>query len=177
MAVALALREEGVTDRNLYLFDTFEGMPAPDALDIDAWGSPALETFAKMKKSAVSSSWAYAPLDAVVDALGQTGYPMDKIHFVKGLVEETVPAQAPGSIALLRLDTDWYKSTSHEMRYLYPRLSVNGIAIIDDYGHYSGARAAVDEYFAKSAYAPFLHRIDYTGRLIIKCENGELTLQ
>jgi len=93
---------------------------------------------------------------------------MEKIHFVKGLVENTIPEKAPETIALLRLDTDWYQSTIHELTHLYPRLSPKGILIVDDYGHFKGARKAVDEYFHQTKMLPFLHRIDYTGRLIIK---------
>ena len=74
----------------------------------------------------------------------------------------------PTQIALLRLDTDWYESTRHELLHLYPLLERNGVLIIDDYGHWQGARKAVDEYFAASATPVFLHRVDYTARLHIK---------
>jgi len=169
MAVALTLIAEGTTDKDLYLFDTFEGMPAPSEKDVErGGGKSALEFFSEMKISDVSSSWANSPLDDVKQAMALTGYPMDKIHFVKGLVEETIPENAPEKIALLRLDTDWYQSTKHEMVHLYPRLSPRGIVIVDDYGHWAGAKDAVDEYFRSKNIAPFLHRIDYTGRLIIK---------
>jgi hypothetical protein len=98
-----------------------------------------------------------------------TGYPSNKIHFIKGPVEETIPRQMPSpSIALLRLDTDWYESTKHELIHLFPRLSAGGILIIDDYGHWAGARQAVDEYFAGLPEKYFFHRIDYSGRLIVK---------
>jgi hypothetical protein len=90
------------------------------------------------------------------------------MFFIKGKVEETIPEQAPAQIALLRLDTDWYESTYHELVHLYPRLSPGGILIIDDYGHWAGARKAVDEYFAEHRLNLFLHRIDYTGRICIK---------
>jgi hypothetical protein len=64
---------------------------------------------------------------------------------------------------LLRLDTDWYESTKHELVHLYPRLVPNGVLIIDDYGHWKGAREAVDEYFATLKLKPLLSRLDYTG--------------
>jgi O-methyltransferase len=170
MAIALSLMAEGVKDRDLYLFDTFEGMPAPEERDIDLWGKPALETFSQKKISDVSSTWVNSSLENVEKAIALTGYPMERIHFVKGLVENTIPEKAPESIALLRLDTDWYKSTIHELVHLFPRLSPKGVAIVDDYGHFKGAREAVDEFFCKNKMSPFLHRIDYTGRLIIKGE-------
>ena len=168
MTIALTLMAEGVKDRDLYLFDTFEGMPAPDERDIDAWGKPALAEFSERKISATSSTWVNASLESVTQAMALTGYPMERIHFVKGLVETTTPEKAPEAIALLRLDTDWYQSTIHELTHLYPRLSPRGIVIIDDYGHFKGAREAVDEYFHEKKIVPFLHRIDYSGRLIIK---------
>jgi hypothetical protein len=168
MAMALALMAEGVTDRDLYLFDTFEGMPAPGEMDFDLWGKSAWEKFSKTKLSNVSSTWCNASLEHVKQVMTLTGYPMERIHFVKGLVENTIPEKVPETIALLRLDTDWYQSTMHELIHLYPRLSPKGIVIVDDYGHHKGVRKAVDEYFHKNQRVPFLHRIDYTGRLIIK---------
>ena len=97
-----------------------------------------------------------------------TGYPSERIHLIKGMVEETLPAQAPERLALLRLDTDWYASTKHELEQLYPRVSPGGVLIIDDYGHYEGARNAVDEYFASRGEHVLLQRIDWTGRMVLK---------
>ena len=90
------------------------------------------------------------------------------IHYVKGKVETTIPEQAPKQISLLRLDTDWYASTKHELENLFPRLSPGGILIIDDYGDWQGARKAVDEYVANHAPSLFLSRLDYTGRISVK---------
>lgn len=100
--------------------------------------------------------------------LESTGYPLERMHFIKGKVEDTIPARIPDAIALLRLDTDWYSSTLHELRHLYPRLAKHGILIIDDYGHWQGARQAVDEYFKDAGPGVYLHRIDYTGRILVK---------
>jgi O-methyltransferase len=87
-----------------------------------------------------------------------TGYPTERVHLVKGLVEDTIPAHAPARIALLRLDTDWYASTKHELEHLWPRLSVGGVIILDDYGCWRGARKATDEYFAAHGIKLFLER-------------------
>lgn len=168
MTVALTLISQGVTDRELYLYDTFEGMPKPDERDVDVWGKSAMKEFSKRKTSDTSSTWTNASLQDVKESMASTGYPMDKVFFVKGLVEDTLPGNAPESIALLRLDTDWYKSTLHELEHLYPRLSPRGVMILDDYGHFKGAKQAVDEYFYKNSMTPLLHRIDYTGRLVVK---------
>jgi hypothetical protein len=67
----------------------------------------------------------------------------------------------------LRLDTDWFMSTYHELVHLWPRLVSNGILIIDDYGHWAGAKKAVDQYFREIRLRPFLPRIDASARLII----------
>jgi hypothetical protein len=112
--------------------------------------------------------WAVASLEDVQANIASTGYPRERIHFVRGKVEDTIPGTISERIALLRLDTDWYESTRHELTHLYPRLSRNGVLIIDDYGHWQGARQAVDEYFAHSAEPVFLHRVDYTARLLVK---------
>jgi hypothetical protein len=109
-----------------------------------------------------------AGLEDVKRNVYSTGYPKEKIHFVKGRVEDTVPQFAPQKISLLRLDTDWYESTKHELLFLYPRLISTGILIIDDYGHWQGSRAAVDEYFSQQAFRPFLSKMDFTGRLMVK---------
>ena len=79
-----------------------------------------------------------------------TGYPADKIIFVKGKVEETIPKVAPSQISLLRLDTDWYESSKHELVHLFPRLSPGGVLILDDYRYWAGQKKATDEYFAAS---------------------------
>src|SRR5204863_8681210 len=104
----------------------------------------------------------------VRDNVLTTGYPEQRLHFVRGPVEQTVPAQMPERIALLRLDTDWYESTKHELEHMYPRLADGGVLIVDDYGHWEGARRAVDEYFGRQAPPLLLNRIDYTGRIAIK---------
>ena len=95
-----------------------------------------------------------------------TQYPRDLVRFVEGPVEDTLPAQAPDQIALLRLDTDWYESTMHELRHLFPRLADAAPLIIDDYGHWQGARRAVDEYFEECPQ--LLARIDYSARITLK---------
>jgi O-methyltransferase len=74
----------------------------------------------------------------------------------------------PNKICVLRLDTDWYESTKKELEILYPKLSINGCLIIDDYGHWSGAKKATDEYFETHHNRPLLHCIDYTGRAAVK---------
>jgi O-methyltransferase len=166
MAVALALMARGDTSRDLYLYDTFEGMSEPTDADRSVTGESAQEQLERTARG--EGVWCEAGLEDVQANLRSTGYPVARIHLVKGKVEATIPGTVPQRIALLRLDTDWYESTRHELRHLYPLLSRNGVLIIDDYGHWQGARRAVDEYFADSAEPVFLHRVDYTARLLVK---------
>jgi len=170
MAVAYALLGLGRKERGLYLYDTFEGMTQPTYVDFDYLGNKAMDRFNIEKKSENASTWALASLDEVKQNLFQTGYERARIHFVKGRVEDTLPKEAPEKIALLRLDTDWYESTLHELTHLYPRLSRGGILIIDDYGHWKGSQLATDEYFSKRRIKIFLSRIDYAARLAVKLE-------
>jgi hypothetical protein len=169
MAVARTMRDFGVTDRNLYLFDTFEGMSAPTQDDVNFNGESASDLLAQSPRE-MNPTAAFSALDEVKSNLKLTGYPPERLFFIEGKVEETIPAQAPAQVALLRLDTDWYGSTYHELLHLYPRLSPGGILIIDDYGHWEGARKAVDTYFAEHSLKLLLHRIDYTGRICVKIE-------
>ena len=114
-----------------------------------------------------SRSGRIASLQEVRHNMQATGYPSAQTHYIEGRVEETIPAQIPDSIALLRLDTDWYESTRHELEHLYPRLVKGGVLLLTTMV-LEGARQAVDEYFARVGDRPLLHRIDYSGRLAIK---------
>jgi hypothetical protein len=168
MAVAHTLAQLKEQSRDLYLFDTFEGMTKPGVRDVDLSGKAAGRTFEKRNLSQDSSDWAYATMDEVRNAMVGTNYDADRIHLIKGKVEDTIPASAPDEIALLRLDTDWYESTRHELVHLFPRLACGGILIVDDYGHWQGCKEAVDEYVRSHNVKIFLSRIDYTGRLGVK---------
>jgi O-methyltransferase len=167
MAVALALAQEGATQRDLYLYDTFEGMTPPTDVDRTTDGTPAKIHLDRDVKR--TNYWCVAGINDVRQNMASTGYPADRIHLIPGPVEKTIPQNQPGEqIALLRLDTDWYESTKHELTCLFPRLCEGGILIIDDYGHWEGARKAVDEYLDGLTRKFYMHRIDYTGRLLVK---------
>jgi hypothetical protein len=170
MAAALTLMRLGATDRDLYLFDTFQGMPPPTEEDVfSAYdGYSPMRHWRRRRREGGANSWHYVPAEEVRAAVLSTGYPEERVHLVEGRVEETLPGAAPEEIAVLRLDTDWYESTKHELVHLYPRLSPGGVLILDDYGHYEGARRAVDEYFEAAGERPLLTRVDYTGRVGVK---------
>jgi O-methyltransferase len=164
MTIALTLSRLGIRDRTLWLYDTFGVMPPGGEHDRDHAGrSVTGDTLDAVNNASHTTG---LTLSEVRRAMASTGYPPELVECVPGLVEETIPHTAPQRIALLRLDTDWYDSTRHELVELYPRLEPGGVLIVDDYGHYAGARKAVDEYFASDPI--LLSRIDYTGRLAIK---------
>lgn len=168
MAVALTLLQQQRDDIDLYLFDTYEGMSPPSEADVSFRGARAVEALQSKKRRKSDWLWAYAPLDEVKNTLASTGYPQSRIHFVKGRVEDTVPQHAPDQICLLRLDTDWYESTRHELVHLYPRLVSGGVLILDDYGYWRGARRAVDEYMRENGLNLLLNRVDMSVRIALK---------
>jgi hypothetical protein len=161
MMAALTLLDEQDL-RQLWLFDTFEGMPPPGEHDRTSSGQLAADRFEQ------ESRWAYAPLGEVEANIARTGYPADRVTYVQGKVEDTIPGSAPDQIALLRLDTDWYESTRHELAHLWDRLNPGGVLIVDDYGKWEGARKAVDEFLAARGIRLLLTRLDSTGRMAIK---------
>ncbi|KAB2952497.1 MAG: hypothetical protein F9K19_17325 [Rhizobiaceae bacterium] len=174
MLMILAGIHHGLSGREIFLFDTFEGMTPPTAGDVDVHGRSAevlLEKSAENKTSELI--WAYATLDEVRKNIGRVLSDLDNVHFIKGDVVETLPRTVTGPIALLRLDTDFYESTQAELAHLYKQVSEGGILIVDDYGHWSGAQKAVDEFFGTLAAGerPFLSAIDYTGRIGVKPNN------
>ncbi len=167
MLVARLFEQHHACDRSMYLYDTYCGMVQPQEVDIDPSDRPAALQWEKAKRDD-GNDWCYASADEVRGNMDSCGFPMERVHLVEGKVEETIPRTVPDAISLLRLDTDWYESTLHELRHLYPRLVQGGVLILDDYGYWQGAKKAVDEYFAEFDAPPLLTRIDNSGRLAIK---------
>jgi len=168
MMMMLTLAARGVRDRDFFLYDTFEGMVEPGQRDVDFRGLEARDTWLQLQSDG-KQAWCYSSLDEVKENVTRTGYPLERVRFVRGKVEDTIPEQAPeGQIALLRLDTDWFESTYHELKQLYPKLVTGGVVIIDDYGFWRGAREATDQYFREISAPVLLNRIDGTGRMLLK---------
>lgn len=170
MVIAKTLNDLNETNRNIFLFDTFEGMTLPSSMDIDNSGQTAQSQLDHANREEGNNIWCKASIDDVRTNLFSTGYPKNLIHFVKGDVAETLENNfnIPNKISLLRLDTDWYESTKMELEVLFPRLVKGGVCLIDDYGHWQGARKAVDEYLAQHKIFPLIHVTDYTGRVFIR---------
>jgi O-methyltransferase len=163
LLVALMLKERGIIDRKVVLYDTFSGMPAPTEYDVDKYGRTGLQM---MEDYADDIGWCYASLDDVSQVFSQHKFTFP-VQFIEGDVMTTLPNQETTPISLLRLDTDWYESTALEFQLLYPQLSTGGVLIIDDYGAWAGSRKATDDYFAEAS-KPFIVRIDKEVRLAVK---------
>ena len=167
LLAAHALMHFGDTSRRIYLYDTFAGMPRPDVVDASWDGIPALPTWEHCQQR--GRNWCFGGTeDHVREVVYSSGYPEDRFVFVRGKVEDTLPATRPEKISLLRLDTDFYSSSYHELVHLYPMLSVAGILIIDDYGAFQGSRIATDQFIAENQLPLFLSRINMAVRLAVK---------
>jgi O-methyltransferase len=148
-----------------YLYDTYAGMSEPGNEDTSAIGH-ARKFFGNAKWGKDHVDWCYASVDDVSANIEVSGNPRERFKLIEGKVEDTIPNTVPDEIALLRLDTDWYESTRHEMIHLFPKLTRGGVFICDDYGFWQGAQKAVDEYLA-ALDEPFLLTVDSsTGRAI-----------
>ena len=160
-------------ERVCWLFDTFEGMTVPDPeLDVKRDGEKAIDRY--KLKLAGGTKWDAASFEEVIKGFQDLGlYDASLLRFIGGPVEDTLPGAVirapemiPTKISILRLDMDWYSPTKVALDYLYPRLSVNGFLIVDDYGHWMGCKKAVDEYFNEDV--PVFKDIDYSCRVFRK---------
>ena len=147
--------------RNFWLYDTFEGMTTPSKYDIDLNNNSAQELM-KCSKDIMC----IASLEEVKNNINSNiNISSDRITYVVGdILKNSV---FPESLAVLRLDTDFYDSTVYELTHFYNLVSPGGYVIIDDYGHWKGCRKAVDEFLQKHPEIK-LQTIDYTGVYFIK---------
>ncbi len=133
-------------ERRLHVFDSFAGHPdnETDVMRGRELTGPQYESF----------------LEAVRTNLRENVRSTDAVDLIPGFVEDTVPATLIERIAFLRLDTDFYSSTSVELDHYYPALSEGGVLIVDDYGYFHGSRKATDDYLSTLTRLPLLNRID-----------------
>lgn len=170
MLMSMVLSQLGEKNRKIYMYDTYEGMSEPTDKDVSYSGTLAKDKWEAGKSGEGKSDWCYSSLDAVKSNIASVDYPDENFVIVQGKVEETIPGTIPEKVAILRLDTDLYDSTYHELQYLYPIVVNKGVLIIDDYGYWKGAGEATDRYIQENNIKVFLNRIDYAGRMAIKCD-------
>lgn len=147
-AAAAAWAIRSVSDRRLWLYDTFEGIPAPTAMDGDH-----AQLFTGDFVGAINS---------VYEVLERVGFPIERAIFRKGLFQDTFKEQRPHKIALLHLDSDWYESVLLTLQTFYPVVSDGGFIILDDFGHWEGARRAFYAFCRQQEIAPLIERVGYT---------------
>jgi hypothetical protein len=169
MAAALALKYFGDTTRKLYLYDTYCGMTKPDAVDVTHDGKRLLDTWNDAVRQGGTMGNGGSVEDVRANML-KTGYPVENIVFVEGDVMNTISPERHDKVAILRLDTDFYQSTKHELVSLYKKLSVGGVLLVDDYGYCRGARLATDEFFQGTEAMPLLVRVNEFVRMGVKVQ-------
>ena len=153
MAEVLA---EHNSDKRLIVYDTFEGHPEPLANEVDVWGNNMLDRY--KQEVSVNGTWASVNQELVTNYLEHI-YPNAVVH--KEKVSGASAFEGISKIAVLRLDMDWYEPTIAALNTLYPLMSSESVLIVDDYGHHSGAREAVDEFFSTHK-RPFFANINYS---------------
>jgi O-methyltransferase len=170
MAIALELLDLGVTNKVIWVYDTFAGMTEPSALDVtnDKHRTSADALLQKYNSLTTEPDWEKVSLEGVTQSLLSTGYPMQNFRLVKGSVMDTLDLEVPEVVCLLRLDTDWYDSTRKELEVMYPKLTEGGVCIVDDYGAWAGSKQAVDEYFSLHSPRPLFHVTNWTVRTWVK---------
>ncbi|MES2179716.1 MAG: TylF/MycF/NovP-related O-methyltransferase [Gemmatimonadota bacterium] len=152
--MGLTLRELSAR-RDIWLFDTFEGLPAPTRAD------PDFDIAVPYTGTCVGT------LDEVGELFARLGL-QDDVHFVKGLFRHTIPCADTGNIAVLHIDGDWYDSVKSSLDLLYDRVSPGGLIQFDDFGFWAGARKAVEDFMRERDIHTALQHIDHSGRLLVK---------
>jgi O-methyltransferase len=147
------LKCHGVKDRCVWAADSFDGLPPPD---LDRYPQDAGQTLHRFRYLAVSLEQVRANFD-------RYGLLDEQVRFLKGWFRDTLPSAPVGPLAVIRLDGDMYESTMEALIHLYPKLSVGGYLIVDDYGAVDACRRAVDDYRAQSGVKEEISRIDGDG--------------
>jgi hypothetical protein len=162
------------SDKTVWLFDTFGGMTPPTEFDTTRFSDKSTEERFQAGQKDDHNDWCFASIEDVRSNFDKAGIDPATVRMVVGDVTKTLcdAGNLPDAVSVLRLDTDFYDSTKAELATLYPRLSVGGSLLIDDFGHWDGARRAVEEYFdaIPASARPLLHYTDYTGRMGVKVQ-------
>lgn len=146
------LAAHGDAERSVWVADSFEGLPKPDA---EKYPADARDVNYTADELAVS-------LEEVRANFERYGLLGDRVRFVKGWFRDTLPDLGDERWAVIRLDGDLYESTMDGLRNLYPQLAVGGYLIVDDYG-FDNCRAAVEDYRREHGITEEIERIDWVG--------------
>jgi hypothetical protein len=142
--VRAILAARGVTDRRVFVADSFEGLPRPNAKQYPADRASKLFSFGEL---AISE-------DEVRRNFAAYGLEDEQVVFVKGWFKDSLPKLKEQRFALIRLDGDLYESTMDALDNLYDRLSAGGYVVVDDYGVMQGCRRAVHDFLAGRGLTP-----------------------
>lgn len=143
------LKAYGVGDRQVWVADSFEGLPKPKNTE-DGWDLTNLD-YLKVSLEQVQANFARFDL---LD---------DQVRFLKGWFNETLPTAPVEKLAVLRLDGDMYHSTMDTLQAMYPKVSRGGFVIVDDYHSWPACKQAVDDYLQQNGLTPEIQRIDWAG--------------
>ena len=147
------LKAYGVTDRCVWVADSFKGLPPPDT---GRYPFDAGDTLHEATELAVS-------LENVKANFERYGLLDDQVRFLKGWFRDTLPVAPIERLAVLRLDGDMYESTMDTLVNLYPKVSQRGYVIVDDYGAIPACRQAVHDYRSANGITEEIRNIDWTG--------------
>jgi O-methyltransferase/8-demethyl-8-(2,3-dimethoxy-alpha-L-rhamnosyl)tetracenomycin-C 4'-O-methyltransferase len=143
----------GVTDRRVWVADSFQGLPPPDAGQYPKDAGNMLHVFDQLAVSA----------DSVRAHFARYGLLDDQVQFLEGWFRDTLPTAPIDRLAILRLDGDLYESTMDALVALYDKVSPGGIVIVDDYGILESCRAAVTDFRSQRGVTEAIYRIDDSG--------------
>jgi hypothetical protein len=147
------LKAYGVTDRRVWVADSFEGLPPPNPLQYPADRGLDLSSIRQLA----------VPLHEVKGNFARYGLLDEQVCFLKGWFSDTLSNAPIEKLALLRLDGDLYESTMDSLTALYPKVSPGGFVIIDDYGAIPACRAAVHDYLDRHGLSAEIEAVDWTG--------------
>lgn len=149
--MAAACRDSGV-ERDFWLFDSFEGLPPPSEKDN------------AVERASYFEGWNKGSIVSVERVFRKLGLPLERVQFVKGWFEQTIPTADVGPIALLHIDADWYDSVTLVLDQLYDRVTPGGYVVLDDYGYWEGCDRATHDFLDRRGLPrTALHRVGSMG--------------
>jgi len=148
-AIMASFCEKTEPKRNIWLFDSFEGLPKPT--EADGYEAPPYE------------GWCHGDLEKVKRIFRKLSIPESRVHIVKGWFQDTFPTVEIPQIAILHIDADWYESVKLCLEKFYDCVQPGGYIVLDDYGDWQGCKIAADEFIKSRALDVKLIQVDYTG--------------